>query len=42
MVKEHAQFDIGIGSGNSVVSANSAIFDKSGSFVFVAAEDKTV
>ena len=42
MVKEQAQFDIGAGSGTSVVSANSVIFDKSGSFVFAAAEDKSI
>lgn len=42
MVKEQVQFDIGAGSGTSVVSANSVIFDKSGSYVFVAAEDKSI
>jgi WD40 repeat protein len=36
MVKEQIKFDIG------VVSANCAIFDKSGTNVFVAAEDKTI
>lgn len=36
MVKQQTQFDIG------VVSANCAIFDKSGTNVFVAAEDKSI
>lgn len=36
MVKEHIKFDMG------VVAANCAVFDKSGSSVFVAAEDKTI
>jgi sperm-associated antigen 16 protein len=36
MVKEEIQFDSGLSS------ANSAIFDKSGSNVFVASEDHTI
>ncbi len=36
MVKEQTQFDMG------VVSANSAVFDKSGTKVFVAADDKVI
>jgi sperm-associated antigen 16 protein len=36
MVKEQTHFDMG------VVSANCAIFDKSGQKVFVAAEDKVI
>jgi hypothetical protein len=36
MVKEQIQFDIGI------VSANCAIFDKSGANVFVGTEDKSI
>jgi WD40 repeat protein len=36
MVKEQTKFDLG------VVSANCAVFDKSGQNVFVAAEDKVI
>lgn len=36
MVKEQTSFDMG------VVAANSAVFDKSGTRVFVAAEDKVI
>lgn len=36
MVKESAQFDSGL------TSANCAVFDKSGSFVYVASDDSTI
>jgi WD40 repeat protein len=36
MVKESAQFDSGLNS------ANCAIFDKSGSFVYVASDDSSI